>query len=98
MLVLSTLLWSLSTWVRLGGGAGGELEPDEFVPAVAGLYMVLELLSLFCSALNLFGPVRPSISSNDISSSSGGSLGGGGGVADILCVLLCGGGGAVCKF
>lgn len=70
---------SSSTCDRLGGGAGGESEGGKGADA-EGLYIVLELLSLFCKALNFSLPVSASISSKEVSPSKGGE----GGVADIV--------------
>ena len=57
---------------------------DDCAAAEAGLYMVLELLSLFCKALNLSFPVSESICSRESSLSSDCE----GGVADIFFVFL----------
>lgn len=71
---------SSSTCARLGGGAGGDSEGP------VGLYMVLELLSLLCRALNFSIPDMESIFSKESSLSVDRGVLGGGGVADILLV------------
>lgn len=73
---------SSSTCARLGGGAGGDSEGP------VGLYMVLELLSLLCRALNFSIPDMESIFSKESSLSVDRGVLGGGGVVDILQTLV----------
>ena len=76
---------------RLGGGAarGVSGREDDREAAPEGLlYMVLELLSLFCRALNFAFPSKASISSRESSGSPGGGELGRVGVADIAATKL----------
>ena len=66
--------------MRFGGGAGGD-SGGCWGAAAVGLYIVLELLSFFCKALNFSFPVSESISSRE---SSEDTVWEGGGVADIF--------------
>lgn len=69
--------------MRFGGGAGGD--PGGELGAIAvGLYIELELLSLFCRALNFSFPVSKSISSRELFSSADEEVQEEVGVADIF--------------